>query len=178
MAAESGASLLHCICRLLALLRHRMSADRLPLARAIRTWSRHRRMTESDRPCVKTLRRHDRQSQSFLLEGRADDVDDLLDVRQRIEPSSKMFEAINGTRSKQSAYVRIEFAFDAFCIDRIFRAATAMQDFARECPAVGPLDGDPGCMAKRWPFAFDLRVNRNLDTWHQSEDLRIRNGLL
>jgi hypothetical protein len=89
-----------------------------------------------------------------------------------------MFEAINCTRSEQSAHVRIEFAFDAFGIDGIFGAATAVQDFARECPAVGPLDGDPGCMAKRWPFAFDLRINRNLDTWHQREDLRIRNGLL
>src|SRR5262249_5824475 len=163
---------------LMALLRHRKSADRLPLLRAIRTSSRRRRMTESDRTCVKTLRRHDRQSKSFLLEGSADDVDDLLDVRQRIEPSSKMFEAINCTRPKQSAYVRIEFAFDAFRIDGIFGAATAMQNFACECTAVGPLDGDPGCMAKRWPFAFDLRINRNLDTWHQSEDLRIRNGLL
>ena len=83
---------------------------------------------------------------AFLLEGSADDVDDLLDVCQRIEPSSKMFEAINCTRSKQSAYVRIEFAFDAFRIDGIFGAATAVQDFARECPAVDPLDGDPGCM--------------------------------
>src|SRR5262249_24686506 len=33
---------------LLALLRHRKSAERLPLWRAIRTLSRHRRMTDSD----------------------------------------------------------------------------------------------------------------------------------
>src|SRR5882724_9597802 len=96
-----------------------------------------------------------------FFERKSYDVDDLLCVRQDIEPGGEIFQPDHSGWFEKLAHVRVEFPLDIFSIDRVLRTATTVKDFSCECPTVRRQNGDPSRMTQRRPSAFDLGINRN-----------------